>query len=230
MKAHYYLLGCLALAACDAQGPHVVVYFDQPFPASASDLPGFLLRHRGRYPKQLNDSARALIINGKCLIESHIESALLPGAWLDSAGVPRQLGSHRGRNGHIYQVRTLAADSFRVRVEVYDTLVNLNRQPAPKLRRHRAWYYLSRPATEDSATWEVQRIGLIDGQVRIQLLNPDSLRIRALDPTTVQQRHKAGQLIFTLAPKSRRAIWQVSSYDGLWIGVDEYIGSVLADK
>lgn len=78
MKAHYYLLSCLALAACDAQGPHVVVYFDQPFPASASDLPGFLPRHRERYPKQL--------------------------------------------------------------------------KPAPKLRRHRAWYYLSRPATEDSAT------------------------------------------------------------------------------
>ena len=230
MKAHYYLLGYLALAACDGQGPRVVVSFDQPFPATAPDLAGFLPRHRGRYSKQLNDSARALIINDKCLVESHIESALLPGAWLDSVGVPRQLGSHRGHNGHSYQVRRLAADSFRVQVEVYDTLVDLSSQPVPKLRRHRAWYYVSRPATEDSATWEVQRIGIIDGQVSIQLLNPDSLRIRALDPSTVQQRRKAGQLIFTLAPRSRRAIWQVSSYDGLWIGVNEYIGSVLTDK
>ena len=143
-------------------------------------------------------------------------------------GVPRQLGSYWGRDGFRYQVRTLAADSFRVRVEVYDTLLHLNSQPAPKLRRHRGWYYVSRPATEDSTKWEVQRLGIAKGRVVWQMLNPDSLRIRALDPTTVQQQRKAGQLLFTLSPQSRRAVWQVSSYDGIWLGRTEYLHQALS--
>lgn len=228
MKARYYLLGCLALAACDEQKPQVVVNFSQPFPAGRSDLPGFLPRHCGRYSEQGNDSSRALIISQKSLVESHIESAELPGTWLDSMGVPRQLGSYLGRDGFRYQVRTLAADSFRVRVEVYDTLLSLNGQSALKLRRHRGWYYVSCPAAEDSTKWEVQRLGISSGRVVWQLPNPDSLRIRALDPATVRQQRKTGQLLFTLSPQSRRASWQVSSYDGLWLVRAEYLRQALS--
>jgi hypothetical protein len=228
MKARYYLLGCLALAACDAQEPRVVVNFDQPFPAGAPDLAGFLPRHRGRHSEQGQDSSRTLLVNQKALVESHFESAELPGAWLDSMGVPRQPGSYWARDGFRYQVRApLAADSFRVRVEVYDTLLNLSSRPAPKLRRHRGWYYVSRPDLEDSTKWEVQRLSIIKGQVVWQLPNPDSLRIRALDPATVQQRRKTGQLFFTLAPQSRRAIGQVSSYDGLWLSRKDYVRQAL---
>jgi len=231
MKALYCLLSCLALAACDAQQkPQVVVNFDQPFPFGKPDLPGFLPRHRRRYPEHTYDSSRSRIISDKLLVESHIVSVELSGAWLDSMGVPHQLGSYRGRDGFHYQVRTLAADSFRVRVEVYDTLLYLNSRPLSILRRHRGWYYVSRPAAEDSTKWEVQRLGILEGRVVLQLLNPDSLRIWALDPSTVQQQRKTGQLIFTLSPQSRRAIWQVSNYDGLWIEEREYVISQLGDK
>lgn len=229
MKARHYLLGCLALAACDAQEPRVVVNFDQPFPAGAPDLAGFLPRQCGRHFEQGQDSSRTLLVSQKSLVESHFELAKLPGTWLDSMGVPRQLGSYWGRDGFRYQVQTLAADSFRVRVEVYDTLLNLSSQPAPRLRRHRGWYYVSRPHPEDSAKWEVQRLGILKGRVVWQLPNPDSLRIRVLDPATVQQRRKTDQLFFTLTPQSRRAIWQVNSYDGLWLSRKDYSRQALRE-
>jgi hypothetical protein len=228
MKARHYLLGCLALAACDAQKPRVVVNFDQPFPAGTSDLAGFLPRHRGRYSEQGQDSSRIVLVSQKALVESHFELAKLPGTWLDSMGVPRQLGSYWGRDGFRYQVRALATDSFQVRVEIYDTLLNLSSRPAPKLRRHRGWYYVSRPHPEDSTKWEVQRLGMRKGQIVWQLPNPDSLRIRALDPATVQQRRKAGQLLFTLSTQSRRTSWQVNSYDGLWLSRKDYLRQALS--
>ena len=229
MRARSYLLGCLALAACDVRRESVVVVnFTQPFPATAPNLPGFLPRDCQRYAERI-DTSRALLISEKALVETHTASVRLPGTWLDSMGVPRQPGRYWGRDGYRYHVLTLRADSFRVRVEVYDTLLNVSGPSAPKLRHHRGWYYVSSPAYEDSTKWEVRRLGIVNGQVVRQLFNPDSLRIRALDPAIVRQQRTAGQLIFTLAPQSRRAIWQVSSYDGLWIEEGEYLISHLGD-
>jgi len=229
MKACYYLLGCLALAACDAQEPQVSVNFDQPFPAGEADLTGFLPRDRQRYAVSW-DANRRLIIGEKVLLQSRVDVGDFSGAFLDSAGIPRRPGLNTGRTGQLYKVQVLAADSFRVRTEGYDTLLNLNSLHPHKLRRYRGWYYVSTSAPDDSTKWEIQRLGIVDGKVVQQVFNPDSLRIQALDPAIVQRRHYKGKLIITLSPQSRQAAKQVSSYAGLWLNMDEYLASVLSDK
>ncbi|RZK90196.1 MAG: hypothetical protein EOO62_35415 [Hymenobacter sp.] len=169
-----------------------------------------------------------LVIGKKVLLKSRFDEGEFSGAFLDSMNIPRRSG--RGHQGRYYQVQALAADSFRVRVAAYDTLLNLSGQPRYKLRHYQGWYYVSAPATEDSTKWEVQRLGIVDGSVVQQVFNPDSLRTGALDPATVQRRHYQGKLIITLAPQSRQAIRQVSSYGGLWLRIEEYLAKVLGDS
>lgn len=221
MKARYYLLGCLALAACD-DGYHqevmepVVVYFAQPFPASAPDLPGFLPRDRRQYTLP-DDTARVFGLSEKALTVRYSETMDVRGSLLDSFKLSRQPGSGLALGGLRYRVRALAADSFRLRAETLDTLLNLAGPRPTRLRRYQGWYYISMPAYLDSTKWVVQRLAVANGHLTRQLFNPDSLRVQALDPATVQRRRTDGQLIITLAPQSRRAIGQVSSYAGLWL-------------
>ena len=227
MNARYYLLGCLALAACDMQEPQVVVNFDQPFPVGAPDLPGFLPRHRKPYTL-LGDSGRRAILSAKALVEPNFYTDDFTGEWLDSMRLARQPGTSRGRDGVRYTVLgPTGTGGFRVRAEAYDTLLSLLGSPLYKLRHYRGCYYLNSPAAEDSTKWTVQRLLLSHGQIAQQLFNPDSLRILALDPAIVQRHHCQSKLIITLAPQSRPAIKQVSSYDGLWLNEAEYLSSVL---
>jgi hypothetical protein len=226
MKARYCLLGCLALTACDAQEPPVVVNFAQPFPADAPDLPGFLPRHRGRYPVPSNIE-RTTTITAKAVLQDFYATGRYAGFVLDSLGIPRRRGRYLGPTGSYYEVQAIVADSFQVREESRDTLLSLTGPGNYKLRHYRGWYYFSTPTTDDSTKWDVQRVGVVAGEVVHQIFNPDSLRILALDPTTVQRHHSKGQLIITLAPKSRSATSQVTSYSGLWLTLDEYMASML---
>jgi hypothetical protein len=220
MKARYYLLGCLALAACDGQEPRVVVNFDQPFPAGAPDLPGFLPRHRREYALQ-EDSSKVLILSRQVLLLKESWPDDYSGEWLDAKGIPRRRGSYWGRDSMRYLVMDMgpASNSYWVQTEVYDTLLNLQEPSATQLRHYRGWYYLNTPAATDSTKWNVWRLQVRNGYLNRQLFNPDSLRVRALDPAMVQQQRTNGQLVFTLSPQSRRAIGQVSSYAGLWLDV-----------
>ena len=214
MKARYYLLGCLALAGCDAQqleeAEPVVVYFAEPFPANAPDLSGFLPHDCQQYTA-VGDTERVFRVSAKVLTASYVESLNLRGALLDSARLPRRPGQG--------QVQALAADSFRLRAETLDTLLNLAGPQRTRLRRYRGVYYISTPAYLDSTKWVVRRISLADRHITWQLFNPDSLRVRALAPGIVQQRRAKGQLRLTLVPQARWAIRQVAGYAGLWLNV-----------
>jgi hypothetical protein len=221
MKARYYLLGCLALAACDeatrleTAGP-VVVNFAQPFPTEAPDLPGFLPHNQGQYTTP-GDTSSVFVLAEKALIHSYAGRAEVTGAELDSLRIPRRVGSGVSPKGQRYSVQRLATDSFRLRLAIQDTVLNFTSVKAPRLRYYKGHYYTSTPTWQDSTKWMVRRLAVANGRIKQQLFNPDSLRVRALDPATVQRRRANGQLVFTLAPQSRRAIGQVSSYAGLWL-------------
>ncbi len=221
MKARYYLLGCLALAACDAAteietaGP-VVVNFTQPFPATVPDLPGFLPRDRGQYTS-LRNTGKVFMVGEKTLVKKYFGATDVDGQQLDILHIPRQAGSGLSPKGTRYQVLPLAADSFRLRIEMRDTLLDFTRPQAPRLRYYKGYHYTSSPSRQDSTKWTVRRLAVADGHLTQQLFNPDSLRVRALDPTIVQRKRSSGQLVITLAPQSRRAIGQVSDYAGLWL-------------
>ena len=221
MKARYYLLGCLALTACDeatqleTTGP-VAVNFTQPFPVNAPDLPGFLPRDQGLYTAP-DDTSNRVVLGKKVLISKHYDASDVAGAQLDSLHIPHRTGSGLSRTRLRYRVQALAADSFRLRLETQDTLLDLAGPQAPRLRYHQGYYYTSTPSRLDSTKWTVRRLAVAHGHLTRQLFNPDSLRVQALDPAVVQRRRANGQLLISLAPQSRRAIEQVSSYAGLWL-------------
>ena len=150
MKARYYLLGCLALAACDpatqleVAGP-VVVNFTQPFPASSPDLSGFMPRDQGRYIVP-GDTNRIIVLGKNTLINNYFAVTDVAGAQLDSLHIPRHAGSGLSAARLRYRVQTLAADSFRLRVEVQDTLLEFAGPQAPRLRYYRGYYYTSVPS------------------------------------------------------------------------------------
>jgi hypothetical protein len=221
MKAHYYLFGCLALAACDeatqleTAGP-VVVNFSQPFPAHLPDLPGFLPRDRGRYAVP-GDTGRVVVLEERALVNNYFTLADVAGKQLEALHIGPHASSGLASSRLRYQVQAIGPDSFRLRLETRDTLLNFSGLRAPHLRYYKGYYYTSTPSYQDSAKWTVRRLAVANGHLTQQLFNPDSLRVRALDPTIVQQKRRRGQLILTLSPQSRRAIGQVSSYAGLWL-------------
>ena len=221
MKVYHLLLGCIALTACDAAtqletaGP-VVVSFDQPFPADAPDLPGFLPRDWGHYT-DLTDTSRVFELDKTSLAARYSAVGRVSRAQLDSLRLPGRAWSGFGPDGVRYRVIPLSADSFRLQTQGVVKVLDLAHSPAPKLRYYRGYYYTSTPAYLDSTKWTVRRLAVANGHITQQLFNPDSLRVRALDPTTVRQLRAHGQLFITLAPQSRQAIRQVSSYGGLWL-------------
>jgi hypothetical protein len=221
MKARYYLLGCLALAACDEAtqletADPVVVNFAQPFPANAPDLPGFRPRDLGQYTT-LTDTSKVLVMSKKALVRRYFERLDANGALLDSLHIPRHAGSGLGPMQLRYGVQKLATDSFRLRIETSDTLLSFVGPQVPRLRYYRGYYYTSTPSRQDSTKWTVRRLAVANHHITQQLFNPDSLRVQALDPTGVQRRRNAGQLVITLAPQPGRATEQVSKYAGLWL-------------
>jgi hypothetical protein len=221
MKVRYYLLGCLALSACDeatqleTAGP-VVVNFAQPFPATVPNLRGFLPRDRGQY-LAFGDTGKVFMLGEKTLIKTYFGATDVDGQQLDILHIGRRAGSGLSPKGTRYSVQPLAADSFRLRIEVRDTLLNFASPLAPRLRYYQGYYYSSTPSYQDSTKWTVRRLAVANGHITQQLFNPDSLRVQALDPATVQRRRADGQLFLTLSPQSRQAIRQVSSYAGLWL-------------
>jgi hypothetical protein len=108
-------------------------------------------------------------------------------------------------------------NAYWVRTESFYPQIRLTGPHAPRLRYYRGWYYLSAPAINDSTKWTVRRLGVGTGYLVRQFFNPDSLRVRALDPANRRQQRTGAQLVITLSPQSRRAIRQVSSYGGLWL-------------
>ncbi len=230
MKARYYLIGGLALAACDGvtqletAGP-VVVNFTRPFPVDSPDLPGFLPRDQGQYTVP-GDTGSVLVVGEKTLINKRFESLDVSGALLDSLHIPRHAGSGFNFAQLRYQVQRLAVDSFRLRLETPDTLLNFAGPQAPRLRYYGGYYYTSSPAYQDSTKWTVRRLAIAHGHITQQLFNPDSLRVQALDPGSIRRQRTNRQLIITLSPQSRRAVKQVSSYPGLWLDLPT---STLAD-
>jgi hypothetical protein len=141
MKARYCLFGCLVLAACDeaiqleTAGP-VTVSFAQPFPAEMPDLPGFLPRHRGQYTAP-GDTGGVFVLAERALVHRYAGRAEVTGAELGSLRIPRRAGSGVNSKGQPYSVQLLAADSFRLRLAVQDTVLNLTSAQAPRLRYYR---------------------------------------------------------------------------------------------
>lgn len=209
------LLGGL-LGGCGA--PEAEVDFARPFPANAPDLREFPAWWQGQYVA-VNDTALHLSISPRLLVSQRFLSLVVTARQLDSMGLPPHLTRGRDPNGAGYQVQAAGADSARLRWEERDTLAALG--PRTKLRRYHNLCYLN-TSTADSTTWAVQRLTVVDGRFSLQKFNPDTLRIRALGPATVQLRRKQGSLFFTLDPRPGRATRQVHSYDGLWLPAGEY--------
>jgi hypothetical protein len=213
-----YLVLAGLLASCE-QSP-VEVHFAQPFPVAAPDIAGFLPRDQGQYVAT-DDTAATLCVESQRLVARRREVLSTSPAILDLLGLPHRAGVGKGRDGQAYQVRALAADSFQLRWTSCDTLLELRRQPHVLLRRYQGWYYVSKP-TANSGKWTVERIAINKGQLYWQQFNPDSLRIGALDSSTVHVERAASHLLFTLSPVSGRATRQVSRYAGLWVVAGEY--------
>jgi len=199
----------------ETAGP-AAINFAQPFPVDTPDLPGFLPRDQGQYSVP-GDTGSVFVLAEKALIHQYAGSAEVIGAALDSLRIPRRAGSGVSPRGQRYSVQRLATDSFRLRLAVQDTALDFTSVQAPRLRYYRGHYYTSTLSQLDSTKWTVRRMAVANGCIRQQLFNPDSLRVRALDPAMVQRQRANGQLVFTLAPQSHRAIGQVSSYAGLWL-------------
>ncbi|MFD1468465.1 hypothetical protein ACFQ48_09530 [Hymenobacter caeli] len=147
-------------------------------------------------------------------------SLLVTARQLDSMGLSPRADQGQGPSGVGYQVQAVGADSARLRWQEQDTLAALG--PRTKLRRYQRRYYLSTAGPADSTAWTVQRRAAADGRFSLQGFNPDTLRIRALDPATVRLRRNQGTLYFTLDPRPGRATRQVHGYDGLWLPAGEY--------
>jgi hypothetical protein len=223
MKKLLNLLTCALLAgvaaACD-NNP-VEVSFAQPFPAGRAKATGFAPQDQGRYVA-LDDTARTLLVSSRRLIAQRAEMLTLSGAQLDSLGLPRQAGRHQARTGQVYQVAPLAAGTFQLHWQSPDTLVEVVPGQPTQLRRYRGWYYLS---TQTAAnTWTVERLAFVGGQLHWQEFCRDSLRIRALAPSSVSLTRRESRLLFTLNPTPGPATRQVSRYQGLWLAKAEYQG------
>lgn len=218
LKLSIYGLLAGDLAACN-NNP-VEVRFAQPFPVNGADEVGFKARDQGHYVAA-DDTARALLISQQSIVSQVVVTVKMRAAGLDSLGLPRRAGTARGRDGGLYQVLALTADSCRLRWAQRDTLVQLHGPNAMRLRRYRGWYYLSAPT--GTGTWEVERLTVAANHLLWQEFNGDSLRIRALMPNAVQLKRAERRLLFTLTPSSGQSIRQVNSYNGLWLPKGDYL-------
>ncbi len=226
VRGFYSLCALVLSGLLPSCGPEVEVNFAQPFPRHAPDLSGFPARHQGQFVAA-DDTALTMLVENKLVVRRRFWSRMASAHQLDSLGLPARTFQGWGPDGQRYRVQAAPRDSFRLRGEQRDTLVAL--RPGVKLRRYRGWYYLSAP-NADSATWTVQRLAVVDRQFFMQRFNPDSLRIRALDPATVRLRQANGNLIFTLSPQSGRANRQINDYEGLWLSDEEYLRKILKIK
>jgi len=231
MLHHQWFIGLVMaglLAGCEPQlesaEPQVEVRFAQPFPAKVPNLLKFPAGIQGRYATA-TDATAYLSINDQLMERCRAYRFIITTHQFDSLNLPSPVAPGRGPHGEGWHVQAVGADSVRLRWEERDTLAALG--PRAKLRRYRGWYYLSTPSTTDSTAWTVQRLVVMDGRFLLQSFNPDTLRIRALDPAAMQLSRADRRLIYTLNPDSGRATRQVSGYDGLWLSAADYSGKVL---
>ncbi|MGI4870517.1 MAG: hypothetical protein ACRYFX_04985 [Janthinobacterium lividum] len=210
------LLGLLT--ACD---PPVEVHFAQPFPAAAADLPGFAPGDCGRFVAA-DDSTRSVVVQPGLLLAQRLLADSVGLRQLDSLGLPRQAGIFRGHDSVLYRVQPLQASRFRLSQQWADTVLRLAAGSPARLRRYKGWYYLNLPTDTDAGQWEVQRLAVVGKQLYWQSFNPDTLRMQALEPGTVQVQRGQGRLHYTLQPHSARATRQVGRYAGLWLDGHDY--------
>lgn len=208
----------LGLAACDTNS--VEVSFAQPFPTGHAMVVGFAPRDQGQYVAT-DDTACTLLVSSHRLITRRFETLKLAAAQLDSLGLPHRLGRNQARTGYWYQVKPLAADSFQLRWQSLDTLAELGGRQRAQWSRYRGWYYLN-TQTERGA-WAVERLAFAGGRLHWQEFNRDSLRIRALLPSTVSLKRQGSRLLFTLSPSPGQATRQVSDYYGLWLTKADFL-------
>ncbi len=225
LKQSGWLLAASVLAGCadrsmEFTGNPVEVSFAQPFPAGGADAAGFAARDRGRYAVA-DDTTSMLLVSQYQVVKQRAETIEIPTILLDSLGLPRRAGLATGRYGEQFQVLALTPDSCRLHYLMPDTLVQLTGAKAAHLRRYRGWYYLNTPA--DSGRWQVERLAVVGRQLHWQEFGRDSLRIWALEPSTIQLKRDDGRLLFTLAPRSGLATRQVNEYAGLWLTKGEYL-------
>lgn len=221
------LFGAVLLAGLATCGnPDVEVNFAQPFPTRTPDLAGFAPADQGRYAA-VNDTTITLLLGEKLLSRQFSLSREVTARQLDSLGLPARSGAATTADGQVYQVQPGLAGGFQLHWALRDTLLCLG--PGTHLRRYRGWYYVStpdgprQPGGDSAGTWTVQRLAVAGRHLLTQRFNPDTLRIRALEPATVHLRRENNRQVFTLIPPDQRAARQVSSYSGLWLDEGSYV-------
>lgn len=215
------LLGGTLLASLAGCGDAVEVTFEAPFPAGSANLPQFRPHDQGRY-YDAADTAATLVVSASNVVRQVQLSLRATGHQLDSMQVPRQAGSWP-RQGQQYRVTPLAVNLYRLNWLQADTLVTLRGRQPDQLRRHRGWYYLSSSGTGQLGTWQVSRLRVAGRQLLWQQLTTDTLRLRALDADAWRVRREPGLVQLTLNPQQRRAIRQLSGYEGLWLAPAQYV-------
>jgi len=193
------------------------VHFAQPFPPATPDLKVIPTYDWGHY-RAASDTSRQLLIAADALVnvyllQGHVERRERDSlARVQPDSLVRMVAKFNSLSG---LKLTVAYTLFSYAMK--DTLFSFRQPAQTHVRRYRGHYYFSQPAPDDSTAWEVRRLTLSKGHFAWEHFNPDSLRIRALAPTTVRLRRQARRLFFTLSPAPGAATRQVHDYAGLWL-------------
>ncbi len=198
--------------------PVVTVRFAQPFPSDSPDLKAFSARDQGQYPDVV-DSTRRLQVTRTALQNRQVFRGWMPRhEWGSLARAqPDSMARFLANPRLGFRLTAVTPDSVQLSYQEVSTILNLREPKHAHLRHYRGRYYLSQPAPDDSTAWEVRRLTLSKGHFAWERFNPDSLRIRALAPTSVQLRRQAGRLFFTVNPADKKSTHQVHDYAGLWL-------------
>lgn len=198
--------------------PVVTVRFAQPFPAAAPDLQAFPVRDQGHYSTEVDSTQQLIVTPGALLNLRSIRLQVSRRQWDSLARAHPECVAHwLTGSSPLYRITPASPDSLWLSYQERGTLLSLRRPAGSHLRRYRGRYYLSTPASEDSTQWQVRRLTLLGDHYAWASFNPDSLRLRALAPATVQLRRRAGRLFFTLNPAAGPTTRQVHGYAGLWL-------------
>ena len=183
-------------------------------------MQGFPTRHLGVYTA--TDSSKSLCVGPTAVWRQELEHRTRTRHQLDSLHLPLRADSaYQEKNGQLHYLRLMANGKVRDSWLRCDTIFSLVGADAGQLRRLQGRYYLSTPYRNDGS-WQVQRLDIAGRHLTWETLGQDTLRLKALDPASVQREVGKGVIYFHLTPEPGRQTRRMGRYDGLWQPMAEY--------
>lgn len=224
MTASFFLRGsrllaaALLLTACNDGA--VVVDFVQPFPVQVANLVVFPARLQAEYVAL--DGRSSLSIGPRAVWQQQPRSWTMARQAFNS--LPRRLPAdslYRDEDGLRHHLQLVGPDSVRDSWVACDTVFTLMGAHGGRLRRLQGRYYLNTP-DPSTGIWQVQRLAIDGAKLTWQTFGTDTLRLRALDPTTVHYHRDKHVLYCELTPAPGSPTRRVGHYAGLWETAGEF--------